>query len=231
MSKRARAPSRRPGASRKDRGRAGALADLAAAIRHLTGRPARAEERERFEKYLDLLLLWSRTHRLTGLETDRDIVHKLFIDSLLFLPLLPPRPLRVVDIGSGSGIPGVPLKIVEPALGLTLIESRRKAVSFLAALKRALGLEGVTVFHGRAEAMLLEEPESKGQYDVVVMRGLGVGPALLDDLREYLRPGGLIIISGPPKARAAAVASPGSRLAYVPYPPLGLERTFIIHDG
>ena len=56
----------------------------------------------------------------------------LFIDSLLFLPVIPPRPLRLVDIGAGPGIPGIPLRIVEPQISLTIVESRRKPVSFLA---------------------------------------------------------------------------------------------------
>ena len=68
--------------------------------------------------------------RHVGLDKPVDIVRVLFIDSLFFLPLLPERPIRLVDIGAGAGIPGVPLHLVDPAIELTLMESRESACPF-----------------------------------------------------------------------------------------------------
>ena len=204
------------------------LDELEAAIHAFTGRRARAEERRRFAKYLELLLRWNRTHRLTGHETARDVVRKLFIDSLLFLPLLPPRPHSMVDIGAGAGIPGLPLRIVDPGISLTLVESRRKAASFLATAARELGLADTQVAHGRAEELVSEESDYKAKYDVAVMRAVGFEPELVGSVLTYLKPGGLLIASGPPAARTAEVAPAGARVQHVPYPPLALQRTFLI---
>ena len=98
----------------------------------------------------------------------------LFEDSLLFLPLLPDRPLRVVDIGAGAGIPGMPLRIVDERIEVTLIESKRKRVSFLKTLRRELGLEkSVVVEEGRAEALVSEVVRRDGAFDVAVARAVG----------------------------------------------------------
>ena len=110
-----------------------------------------------FPQYLDLLLLWNRAQNLTGFESAPEIVRGLFEDSLLFLPLLPDRPLRVVDIGAGAGIPGMPLRIIDEGIEVTLIESKRKRVSFLRTVRRELGLEkSVVIEEGRAEVLVSE---------------------------------------------------------------------------
>ena len=215
-----------------DRGRRAAVRDLDTAIRHVTGRAARLDERERFAAYLEQLLQWNRTHRLTGLDDPADIVRKLFLDSLLFLPLLPAaRPIRVVDIGSGPGIPGVPLRIVDPGIALTLLDSKRKPVSFLSALRRTLRLDDVSVHQARADAYLVEKPEERGTYGAVLTRAIALDPPLLASLREYLAVGGLIIASGPPGEQGERQAMDGVKLIKVPYPQLGLKRTFLIYKG
>lgn len=213
-----------------DRGRRDAGRDLDTAIRQITGRPARPDERERFDAYLEQLLLWNRTHRLTGLHGPADIVRKLFIDSLLYLPLLPAaRPLRVADIGSGAGIPGVPLRIVDPGISLTLLDSRRKAVSFLSALKRSLRLEDVNVHQARAETYLAERPEEKGAYGALVTRAVALDESRVASLREYLSEGGLIIASGSPGGQDERGMAKGGRVVEVPSQQRGLKRHFLIY--
>ena len=118
------------------------LEQLFKAFPALLGRAATPTERNAFGRYADLLILWNRTHHLTALKTRPEIGRGLFLDSLLFRAFLPQGPLRVLDIGAGAGIPGVPLRIVEPGLSLTLVESKRKPVSFLNALVRELGMSG-----------------------------------------------------------------------------------------
>src|SRR5262245_2929113 len=103
-------------------------------LRALRGHPLTRHEREAFARYLELLMLWNRTHDLTACRTPGEVVTNLFRDSLLFLAVLPELDRIVaVDIGAGAGIPGIPLRLTLPALELTLIESRRKRVSFLRA--------------------------------------------------------------------------------------------------
>ena len=181
--------------------------------------------RRQFATYLELLTAWNRTHHLTAYRTPRDIVHGLFIDSLLFLPLLPPRPCRLVDIGTGPGIPSLPLRIVEPGLAVTLVESRRKPVSFLAALERELKLGDFEIFHGRAG----EEGETaKGQFDCVVARGVRLAEDLTDTFLGYLRHGGRLVVAAAPAGDFNAPSVPGVRVERITYSRLGLERSFIV---
>ena len=118
------------------------LDELLAAIPILAGRPATADDRRRFQRYLELLVQWNRVHDLTGLKDPGAIVRGLFLDSLLFLAQLPPRPLRLLDIGSGAGVPGVPLHLADSGISLTLLESRRKRVSFLATVRKGARARG-----------------------------------------------------------------------------------------
>ena len=163
------------------------LDELTDAIAAFTGHAPPREVRERFARYLELLAQWNRTHDLVGLDKPFDIVRVLFIDSLFFLPLLPERPIRLVDIGAGAGIPGVPLHLVDPAIELTLMESRRKRVSFLSALKRELGLAQIGLLEGRAEDIWSEAPETKDRFDVAVTRAVSPTPRFLTAVSEVRR--------------------------------------------
>jgi 16S rRNA (guanine527-N7)-methyltransferase len=206
---------------------AGALDELRRAIEIITARAPTAELLARFAKYLDLLITWNRTHHLTSYRTPHEVVRGLFIDSLLFLPVLPPRPVRVIDIGAGPGIPGVPLRLVDPGIRMTLVESRRKPVSFLGALKRELALDDVEVVHGRAES---EVVKYKGEYDCVLIRGVRVDDALRSTALEYLKAGGRLVCGAPPghAAGSEALADSEGRIQEVTYPALGYRRRFII---
>lgn len=204
------------------------LEDLEQAIEVITGQPPLGTQRAQFAKYLELLRAWNRTHHLSSYQTPSEIVHKLFIDSLLFLPLLPPRPIRLVDIGAGPGIPGIPLRLVDSRIALTLVESRRKPVSFLSAVKRELGLGDMEVVHGRAGA---ETAEYKGQYDCVVMRGVALEPELLSAARSYLRPDGRIVASGPPPSKGKPPEISGAQIEEVYFRSLGLRRLFFVFSA
>jgi 16S rRNA (guanine527-N7)-methyltransferase len=191
------------------------------ALQVLAARPAGADDRRRFQQYLDLFLHWNRTHRMTPLDSGAAIVHDLFIDSLLFLALLPPRPLALVDIGAGAGIPGLPLRLADPAIAVTLVEARRKRVSFLLAAQRELDLGNVAVKEGRAEVLLEQEPDLAGAFDVVVARSVGPVEALLPLALKYLKAGGLFVVSGPPNPlpqepfKIVRVAIPGTHKSRV----------------
>ena len=172
------------------------LADGAHEILH---RPLTRLELDRFTKYLDLLLKWQKSQRLVGSTEPGWIVENLLLDSLLFLPVLP-FPLRtLLDLGSGAGLPGIPLKIVLNEVQLVLVESRRKRVSFLASVIRELGLEHARVVGRRVEDAM---DELEGGFDAVVMRCVGdPGDLLPVASRLVVRPGGVVVASGPPKPR------------------------------
>lgn len=200
----------------------------------LLGRAATSAERNAFGRYANLLVLWNRTHHLTALRTRADIGRGLFLDSLLFRAILPRVPVRVLDIGAGAGIPGVPLRIVDPGLSLTLIESRRKPVSFLHALIRELVLTDVAVHHGRAEDLVTEVLELEGKFDIVLARALGLGADLIDIAMAYLRPGGKLIAAGPPVARdMSKILGPRfGEWKTIQFPKINLVRIFlVVTDG
>jgi 16S rRNA (guanine(527)-N(7))-methyltransferase RsmG len=206
------------------------LAPLAEAIRVLTGRAPSNAERERFARYLDLLVLWNRTHRMTALTSPAQIGRLLFQDSLLLLPLLPRGQIELVDIGAGAGFPGMPLRIVQPRLKLTLIEARRKRVSFLATVRRELGLEDVEILEGRAEDLIEQRHDLLGKFDVAVSRAVAKSKGFLSTISDYLKPGGLFITPGPPKPGRlpSTPASLVARWEQLGFPALGLARFFLV---
>jgi 16S rRNA (guanine527-N7)-methyltransferase len=210
--------------------RSGAPLDaLLTAIPIVLGRAPSADEQRRFARYLELLLEWDKVHDLTGLGSARDVVRGLFVDSLLFLTPMPRhRPLRVIDIGSGAGIPGLPLRIVDSGLRLTLVESRRKRVSFLATARRELGLPDVEVREGRAEEVIAQAPELGGAFDCAVLRGVRLTSSLLAACGGFLRPGGTVVASGPPANTTPAPPQAGAQPTIVEHPKLALRRQFFV---
>ncbi len=206
------------------------LEQLFKAFPALLGRAATPAERNAFGRYADLLILWNRTHHLTAFKTRAEIGRGLFLDSLLFRALLPRAPLRVLDIGAGAGIPGVPLRMVEPGLSLTLIESRRKPVSFLHALNRELALPEISVHHGRAEDLMSELPELTSKFDVVLTRAVGLGVGLIEIAMAYLRIGGRLVASGPPVGSLMPKIDWQGPAEWktVEFPKIGLARAFLM---
>jgi len=213
------------------------LRSLARTIEVLTGSPATREVMSRFERYLELLIQWNRAQRLTGFRSRADMVHGLLEDSLLFLSVLPPRPLRLVDIGAGAGIPGLPLRIVDSRIALTLIEAKRKRVSFLRAVVRELELEGdVKVIEGRAESVASMIAAEAGPFDVAVARSVGSIQTLRPLAERYLVPRGRLILSGGPARSEGSLrpdpvqnelSSGGPNWEVVEFPDLKLRRAFV----
>jgi 16S rRNA (guanine527-N7)-methyltransferase len=194
-----------------------------AGLTALVGRAATGEDRRSFQRYLDLFLHWNQVHRMTALDSPGEIVRDLFLDSLLFFALLPARPLKIVDIGAGAGIPGLPIRLADPGIALTLVESRRKRVSFLRAACRDLRLTDVIVKEGRAEELIRDDPDLAGAFDVAVMRAVGPIVTLLPMALGYLRPGGLLIASGSPGASAQGPVE----IVRVPVPGRRSVRSFL----
>jgi 16S rRNA (guanine527-N7)-methyltransferase len=205
-----------------------ALDALGRTAEALTGHPLPRQAREQFARYLDLLITWNRTQRLTAFESPAEIVRGLLADALLFLGLLPPRPIKVADLGAGAGIPGLPLRIVDPGVVLTLVEARRRRVSFLKTVKRELRLDDVAIFEGRAEAIRDEVVGARGLFDCVVARSVAPIGELAPVALGYLKPGGRLVASAPPPGSGWSPGFPGASTDVRHFPALGLERAFVV---
>jgi 16S rRNA (guanine527-N7)-methyltransferase len=108
-------------------------------------------ELDLFQRYLKELWEWNKRFNLTGLKTQERMVIELFLDSLIPAPFLPEK-ARMLDVGSGAGFPGLPLKIRLPGLETYLLETNTKKISFLKQVIRSLNLQGADVIQGRIEA-------------------------------------------------------------------------------
>ena len=206
------------------------------------GVPLDARAVERLVLYRDLLLDWNRRVNLTRVTEPREVEVRLFADALALYPYLRRqaeahpvnRARRLIDVGSGAGFPGLPLKIVDPALEVVLLEATGKKVTFLDAAIAALDLDGVRAVHGRAEDTA-HQPAFRARFDLVTARGVARLPTLLEFCLPFCRRGGWGIF---PKGRDAAseaaesanaLATLGARfLAVDPSPLPELEGTIVV---
>jgi 16S rRNA (guanine527-N7)-methyltransferase len=171
---------------------------LAHGAADILGRALTDAEAAQFDKYLKLLIKWQRSQRLVGSAAPDWIIDHIVLDSLLFTRLLPWTAERILDVGSGAGVPGVVLKIVREHTAFTLLEARAKRISFLSAVVRELALRDCEVLNGRLEAIANERV---AHYDAIVMRCAADPATLIPIAVPLLRPAGVIIASGPPTRR------------------------------
>ncbi len=144
-----------------------------------------------FEIYLKELLKWNQKMNLTAIRTERGIILKHFLDSLSVIPHLPPIS-SLLDIGSGAGFPGIPLKMVLPSMKIILIDSRLKKVDFQRHIIRTLGLKGIEAIHGRIEdRRALEKLENR--FDGIISRAFADIGTLLSLGFPYLKMGGFVL--------------------------------------
>ena len=142
-----------------------------------------------FEKFEEILLQWNSAMNLTRITDEEDIINKHFIDSLCivnadeFLDHDLNSSINVLDMGSGAGFPGIPIKIMWPEIRLTLVDSLEKRVRFLRRMIDELGLRDTYAVHSRAEDFG-DMPGRRGHYDVCVARAV----AGLSVLAEYTLP-------------------------------------------
>ncbi len=148
-----------------------------------------------FMAYLSELKKWNRAYNLTALKTDREIIIKHFLDSLLYLRAIPEHAQELADIGSGAGFPGIPLKLVRPETEVTLIEASRKKTVFLRHIIRVLNLTGITVLDRRIETLA---DDYKGKYDLIVSRATFSVEAFLEATCPFVRKGGALLLNKGP---------------------------------
>ncbi|MBI4289597.1 MAG: 16S rRNA (guanine(527)-N(7))-methyltransferase RsmG [Chloroflexi bacterium] len=147
-----------------------------------------------FELYAQVLSYWSVRMNLTAITDPEEVQVKHFLDSIAIATVLngvPPES-RVIDVGTGAGFPGVPLKVIRPDLRLVLLESIAKKVTFLHHLLAHLGLDGVEVVMGRAEDVA-RDLAFREQFPVVVSRAVAPLPVLLELTVPFCRLGGMIV--------------------------------------
>lgn len=137
-----------------------------------------------FIRFYELLVEWNKVMNLTGITEYEQVVEKHFVDSLSIVKSIDIKNVnRVIDIGTGAGFPGIPLKIAFPHLKITLLDSLNKRIKFLNAVIVELGLEDIHTIHGRAEDFA-KQTEYREQYDLCVSRAV----ANLSTLSEYCLP-------------------------------------------
>ena len=150
-----------------------------------------------FMIYLSELKKWNRTYNITALKTDEDIIIKHFLDSLLYLKAVPDGNIKLADVGTGGGFPGIPIKIIKPDIELALVEPSRKKTSFLRNVIRKIGLSNVTLLQKRIEQL---DEKFNNCFDLIVSRAT-FGIMEFHDLAcPYLNDTGRLVISKGPKA-------------------------------
>lgn len=139
---------------------------------------------QQFLSYYKLLVEWNKVMNLTAITDYKEVVIKHFVDSIIIYRYLDlSKALKVIDIGTGAGLPGIPLKIVFPNLNITLLDSLKKRISFLNTVIDQLGLDCINTIHGRTED-IAKKTEYREQYDICVSRAV----ANLSTLSEYCIP-------------------------------------------
>jgi 16S rRNA (guanine527-N7)-methyltransferase len=148
-----------------------------------------------FQKYFEELVDWNCRFNLTAITACEEVQVKHFLDSLtvsLALPRPIPEGFRVIDVGSGAGFPGIPLKIAFPQIELVLLESTGKKADFLKHLVEALSLEKIRVITGRAEEFA-QSPVFRETFDASVARALAYMAVLAELTLPFCRIGGRLV--------------------------------------
>jgi 16S rRNA (guanine527-N7)-methyltransferase len=160
-----------------------------------------------FAWYADELIKWNQRFNLTAIEEPVEIDIKHFLDSLTCLKVPSFRPpAKIIDVGTGAGFPGIPLKILFPQFDLTLVDSVEKKVRFCQHIVDHLGLQSVRVIHDRAER-LGQDDKFRESYDWGLARAVAIAPVVLEYLIPLIRVGGGAILqkgeTGPAEMQAS----------------------------
>lgn len=144
-------------------------------------------------KYFSLLDEWNQKVNLTGIKLEEDVRRKHFLDSLYCFKVIEVKAdLKIIDVGSGAGFPGLPLKIFDPTINLGVVESVRKKTDFISLVVQELGLDGVDVFTARAEE-IGRDVNVRGKQDWAIGRAVARLPVLLEYLLPLVKVGGKVL--------------------------------------
>ena len=207
-----------------------AFEEILAARAAEAGIPLTAEQIGQFSVYHEMLLDWNTRMNLTALTAPEDVAVKHIIDSLTaYDAALFDGAWTLIDVGTGAGLPGIPLAVYAPHLTVTLLDALNKRVRFLTEVTAAMGLQNVRCIHARAEEAA-RTAEHRAAYDIAVSRAVARLPVLLEYTLPFVRVGGtLLALKGrayaeeQKEARRAAEVLGGGRITARPVHLPGLD--------
>ncbi|MBU3144571.1 16S rRNA (guanine(527)-N(7))-methyltransferase RsmG [Clostridium sp. CF012] len=176
---------------------------------------------EQFMKYKDLIKEWNEKVNLTAIKEDEEIVKKHFIDSIKVFKFQELRNAKnIIDIGTGGGFPGIPMKIIKPEINIVLLDSLNKRINFLNVVIKELQLEKIKAIHGRAEDFA-QEKQYREKFDVAVSRAVANLTVLSEFCIPYVKVGGYFVaMKGPAveeeiKCSKNAIRMLGGRIEHI----------------
>ena len=178
------------------------------------------EQLEQFETYYREMVEWNKKVNLTAITDHEEVQTKHFLDSLTIVKAVNPDNKRVIDIGTGAGLPGIPLKIAFHGICLTLLEATAKKVKFLEYIVGKLGLGGVKIATGRAEE-LGHDANYREKFDIALSRAVAEMPSLAELALPFCKVGGCFIaqkkgdIAGETERALRAIETMGGKLREV----------------
>lgn len=151
-----------------------------------------------FSKYRDILIEWNQKMNLTGIEDEKEVFIKHFLDSVSATTKgYISKDASIIDVGTGAGFPGIPLKICYKELKVTLLDSLNKRINFLQEVCNSIGLDNVEFIHGRAEDFGKSE-DYREQFDIATARAVAGLPVLMELCVPFVKVGGYFIcLKGP----------------------------------
>lgn len=156
------------------------------------------ETYEKFEIYRKLLVEWNKKINLTSITEEKDVYIKHFIDSINIYKIKEIRNLsKVIDVGTGAGFPGIPMKIINPQVNLTLLDPLNKRLIFLKEVLDNIGFGDVELIHGRAEDVS-RETSYRDKFDLAVSRAVASFPVISEYCLPFVKKDGFFVaMKGP----------------------------------
>lgn len=188
-----------------------------------------ADQWRQCELFFKELLTWNRTVNMTAVTDPGDFAVKHFLDSLSPLHFASLVRGNVLDLGTGGGFPGIPLKILRPELKFVLIEKSQKKSAFLHTVLGKLAIQGVRILTRRIEETA-NDPELRGSFETVLARALAKPEAAFRLAAPFLKPGGKFILYSTGRSERRITLPPGFLIKSLPIqlPPTGVDRTLLV---